>query len=212
MGPTRPDSSPLPTPSCTVGREFEFALPDKEEALSGFPNLAGFLLPCVPAKGEAGMAEISADGDGCIRRRCVDCGRHFASNIEQQDRYWCPYCGVQNSWECWFTPAQQKYLDEALADDVLSSAYQELDGVLTGRALDSDGVIEMRPALDQALHSEPLRESTADLAPVSVSCHPAARLKLEPGWSAVVWCHFCAAPTESTRTTLGRVRLQRRES
>ena len=86
------------------------------------------------------MPEISADGDGCIRRRCVECGKHFASSIEQRDTYWCPYCGVQRSWECWFTPVQKKYLDDALAEDVLATAYQELEDVLTDLALDSEGV------------------------------------------------------------------------
>jgi hypothetical protein len=157
------------------------------------------------------MAEISADKDGCVRRRCADCGRHFASSIEQQDEYWCPYCGVQNPWECWFTPAQQRYLDDELAEDVLTTAYQELEGVLTELALDSDGVIESRPKPGQPPLREQLRESTADLAPVSVPCHPKAGLKLEPGWSAVVWCHLCAAPVQGTRTALGRVRLRRRE-
>ena len=178
--------------------------------LSGFPSLAGFLLPTRGAKGKR-MAEISADGDGCIRRRCVDCGRHFASGIAQQDRYWCPYCGAQKSWEWWFTQTQEKYLDEAIAEDVLSSAYQEVQGVLTDLALDSAGVIESVPRSSQPPLREPLRESTADLSAVSVPCHPDAGLKLEPGWSGVVWCHLCAAPAQSTRTPLGRLRLLRRE-
>ena len=87
------------------------------------------------------MPEISADGDGCVRRSCADCGRHFASSIEHRDSYWCPYCGVERRWECWFTPAQQKYLDDALAEDVLATAYQELEHELSVLALDSDGVI-----------------------------------------------------------------------
>jgi hypothetical protein len=179
--------------------------------LSGLSSLADFLLVTRRAKGEVEMAEISADGDGCIRRRCVDCARHFATSVAQQDSYWCPYCGAQKSWEWWFTPTQEKYLDEAIAEDVLSSTYQELEGVLNDLALDSAAVIESRPKRSQPPLREPLRESTADLAAVSVPCHPDARLKLEAGWSGVVWCHLCAAPAQGTRTPLGRVRLQRRE-
>jgi len=158
------------------------------------------------------MAEISADGDGCVRRRCVECGRHFASSIEQQDRYWCPYCGVHNPWERWFTPAQQKYLDDALAEDVLATVDQEMDAALTELARSSEGVVEYRPHYRPLPSREPLQESTVDLTTVPMPCHPSARLKLEPGWSGVVWCHLCAAPAQSTRTALGRIRLQRRES
>ena len=140
------------------------------------------------------MPEISADGDGCIRRRCLDCGRHFASGLEQQDGYWCPYCGAQRSWECWFTPLQQRYLDDALAEDALAIA--DL-------------------GLEDPYHPPPrapLNESTADLATVAVACHPGAPLKLEPGWSKAAWCHLCGAQPQVGRTALGRVRLRRRES
>ena len=118
----------------------------EEHSASGHcpaPNVAEFLLTrAAQRKGRSNaMAEISADGDGCIRRRCVDCGRHFASSTEQRDTYWCPYCGVQRSWECWFTPVQNKYLDDALAEDVLATAYTELQDVLTDLALDSEGCL-----------------------------------------------------------------------
>ena len=159
------------------------------------------------------MPEISADGDGCVRRRCDDCGRHFASSIEQRDTYWCPYCGVQRSWERWFTHGQQKYLDDALAEDVLAKAYQQMEHVLGELALDSEGVIVNLPQNDEPEEARPpLLEPTIDLAFVPVACHPGAKLKLEPGWSDGVRCHFCGTQTpQSTRTTLGRVRLRRRE-
>src|SRR5215813_11441312 len=126
------------------------------------------------------MPEISADGDGCVRRRCVDCGRHFASSIEHRDTYWCPYCGVQRSWDSWFTPMQQKYLDDALAEDVLTTAYQELEHVLGDLSLDSEGVI-VKPKKVQ--HGQPparppLLEPTVGLATVPLPCHAAAKLKL----------------------------------
>ena len=158
------------------------------------------------------MPEFSADADGCVRRRCVDCGRHFASSMEQRDRYWCPYCGVQRSWECWFTPVQQKYLDDALAEDVLVTAYEEVEDVLTELALDSEGVIENRPERNQPPARAPLHEPTVDLATVPVPCHPGAKLKLEPGWSNGVRCHLCGTKAQSARTVLGRVRVRRRES
>jgi hypothetical protein len=178
-----------------------------------FSHLAGFLLRrAAQRKGiSKAMPEISADGDGCIRRTCIDCGRHFASSIEQRDRYWCPYCGVQRSWECWFTPVQKRYLDDALAEDVVATAYQELEDVLTDLALDSDGVLESRPRPGQPPRA-PLQEPTVDLAAVSVPCHPGARLKLEPGWSRTRWCHLCGAQASSGRAVVGRLRLRPPES
>jgi hypothetical protein len=158
------------------------------------------------------MPEISTDGDGCVRRRCVDCGRHFVSSIEQRDSYWCPYCGAQRPWECWFTPAQHGYLDDALAEDVLSTAYQELEDVLTVLALDPEGEVVSLQRREQPPARPPLHEPTVDLAMVPVPCHPGARLKLEPGWSNGVRCHLCGTQAESTRTVLGRVRVRRRES
>ena len=158
------------------------------------------------------MAEISADRDGCVRRRCVDCGRHFASSIEQRDTYWCPYCGSERSWDSWFTPAQQKYLDDALAENVLVTAYQEVEHVLNELALDSEGVVVNSQWRDQSETHPPLLEPTVDLTAFSVSCHPGAKLKLEPDWSSAVLCHLCGGKAQSTRTPLGRVRLRRRES
>jgi hypothetical protein len=157
------------------------------------------------------MSEISADGDGCVRRRCVDCGRHFASSIEQRDTYWCPYCGVQRSWACWFTPIQQRYLDDALAEDVLTSAYQDVEHVLGELALDSEGVLGSSPQSAEPVARPPLLEPTVDLASFPVPCHPGARLKLEPGWSNRVRCHLCGTQALSTRTALGKLRLIRRE-
>jgi hypothetical protein len=121
---------------------------------------------------------------------------------------------VQRSWECWFTHRQQKYLDDALAEDVLAKAYQEVEHVLGELALDSEGVIvNSPPQHDEPEEARPpLLEPTLDLAFVPVACHPGAKLKLEPGWSEGVRCHFCGTPApQSTRTTLGRVRLRRRE-
>jgi len=158
------------------------------------------------------MPEISADGDGCVRRMCVDCRRHFAGSIEQRDSYWCPYCGVQRPWESWFTPVQQRFLDDALADDVLTAAYQELDHVLTELALDSEGVIVSAPQRNQPPTRPPLQEPTVDLAMVPLPCHPGARLKLEPGWSNPVRCHLCGTEARSRRTVLARVRVRRPES
>jgi len=153
------------------------------------------------------MPEISADGDGCIRRRCIDCGREFASSIEQRDNYWCPYCGVQRSWECWFTPVQRKYLDDALAEDVLAAAYDDVEDVLTDLALDSEGVIEEQPRRGQPPRA-PLHEPTVDLAAVPVPCHPAARLKLASGWTTARWCHLCGTPAPGGGTVVGRLRLR----
>ena len=158
------------------------------------------------------MPEISADGDGCVRRACVDCGRHFASSIDQRESYWCPYCGVQHPWESWFTPAQKKYLDDALAEDVLSAAYQELAHELSVPALSSEGVIVSSAQRDQRPAHPPLLEPTIDLTMVPVPCHPGARLKLEPGWSNGVRCHLCGTTTQVTRTPLGRLRLRRRDT
>ena len=158
------------------------------------------------------MAEISADGDGCVRRRCVDCGRHFASSIEQRDSYWCPYCGVQRSWECWFTPTQQKYLDDALAEDAFATAYHELEETLTELTLNSERVLECRPKGNHPTPREPLQECTADLTAVSVPCHPRARLKLEAGWSRAMCCHFCGTQALSGRAVVGKLRLRRSES
>src|SRR5215470_6731236 len=123
------------------------------------------------------MPEISADGDGCIRRRCVECGRQFASSIEQRDSYWCPYCGAQRSWECWFTPVQQRYLDDALAEDALAAVSEELEDTLTELALDSEGVLEHQPKRTPPPPREPLHESTDDLTTVPVPCHPGTMLK-----------------------------------
>jgi hypothetical protein len=155
------------------------------------------------------VPELSADGDGCVRRTCVDCGRHFASSIEQRDSYWCPYCGVQRAWGCWFTLVQQKYLDDALAEDVLATAYQEMEHELTVLALDSEGVIASSP---QRPPRTPLLEPTVDLSMVPVPCHPAARLKLEPGWSSEICCHFCGTKAQKTQKVVGRVRVRRPES
>jgi hypothetical protein len=179
----------------------------------GFFGPGGDLAPPRPQREgqRKAMAEISADGDGYVRRRCADCDRHFASSIEQRDTYWCPYCGVQRSWGCWFTPVQQRYLDDALAEDVLVTAYEEVEHVLTELALDSEGVLVDSSQRDQSPTRPPLLEPTADLAPVAVSCHPGAKLKLEPGWSNAACCHLCGTKAQGTRTTLGRVRLRRRE-
>jgi hypothetical protein len=177
----------------------------------GLSNLAGFLLPRVARrKGTARLAEICADGDGCVRRRCADCGRHFASSIEQRDSYWCPYCGVQRPWECWFTPVQKKYLDDALAEDVLSAAYNEMEHELFVLALNSEGVIVSSPQRHQRSARPPLQEPTDDLTRVPVPCHPAAWLKLEPGWPHGGRCHLCGTGAQGTRTPLGRLRLRRR--
>ena len=140
------------------------------------------------------MAELSADGDGCVRRQCVDCGKHFASGTEQRDTYWCPYCGAQRSWECWFTPLQLRYFDDSLFEDALAIADLGLEDPY------------------QPPPRAPLHESTADLATVPVPCHPGVKLKLEKGWSKVVWCHLCGDLAQTARVTLGRVRLRRRES
>jgi DNA-directed RNA polymerase subunit RPC12/RpoP len=141
----------------------------------------------------------------------VDCDRHFASSIEQRDTYWCPYCGAQRSWDCWFTPVQQSFLDDALAEDVLATAYQELEHVLNELALDSEGVIVNSPEHDRPAARPALLEPTVDLTTVPVPCHPGAKLKLDPGWSDGVRCHLCGSQAQSRRTALGRVRLQRRE-
>jgi len=153
------------------------------------------------------MPEISADGDGCIRRRCIDCGREFASSIEQRDSYWCPYCGVQRSWECWFTPVQKRYLDDALAEDVLAAAYEDVEDVLADLALDSEGVIETQPRRTRP-PCAPLHELTVDLLGVPVPCHPEARLKLASGWASARWCHLCGAPVPGGRRVVGRLRLR----
>ena len=171
----------------------------EEHSASGHcpaPNVAEFLLTrAAQRKGRSNaMAEISADGDGCIRRRCVDCGKHFASSIEQRDWYWCPYCGVQRSWEYWFTPRQEKYLDDALAEDAFAMADHGPEDVF------------------QPPPRAPLHESTTDLATVPLPCHPTTRLKLVFGWSRVVWCHLCGVQAQLARTALARVRLRRRES
>lgn len=157
------------------------------------------------------MAEISADGDGCVRRKCVDCGRHFASSIEQRDTYWCPYCGSERSWDSWFTPAQQKYLDDALAENVLVAAYQEVEHVLNELALDSEGIVVNSKWRDQPAPCPPMLEPTVDLATVPVSCHPGAKLKLEPGWANAVACHLCGTKAQKTQTVLGRLRMRRQE-
>ena len=161
------------------------------------------------------MPEISADGDGCIRRRCAACGRQFASSIdqrEQQDMYWCPYCGVQRSWDRWFTLIQRKYLEDALAEDALATVDHEMDEALTELARTSGGVIQYRPSRKPAPPRDPLQESTVDLAAVSLACHPGARLKLEPGWSRVMWCHLCGAQAQGGRRVLAKLCLRPRGS
>jgi len=211
-GDPDPDCAVPPTPRRADVEKATSLHPARRRPV-GFPDLAGFLLRrAAQRKGNSkAMPEISADGDGCIRRRCVECGKHFASSIEQRDTYWCPYCGVQRSWECWFTPVQKKYLDDALAEDVLATAYQELEDVLTDLALDSEGVIESQPRRSQPPRA-PLHELTVDLATVPVPCHPGARLKLEPGWSRTRWCHLCGTPAPSGRAIVGRLRLRLPES
>jgi hypothetical protein len=116
---------------------------------------------------------------------------------------------VQRAWGCWFTLVQQKYLDDALAEDVLATAYQEMEHELTVLALDSDGVIASSP---QRPPRTPLLEPTVDLAMVPVPCHPGARLKLEPGWSSEIRCHFCGSKAQKTQKVLGKVRVRRPES
>jgi hypothetical protein len=144
------------------------------------------------------MPEISADVDGCIRRTCADCGKHFASFIDEReprDTYWCPYCGQQLTWDRWFTPAQQAYFEDVLAEDALAVADQELNAALT----------EPPPR-------SPFHEATTDLVSVAVPCHPGTKLKLEPSWSKGLRCHLCGAQSHRRRAALGRVRLRRRES
>ena len=159
--------------------------------------------------------EISPDVDGCIRRKCADCGRHFASSIEhggQLDQYWCPYCGAQRSWECWFTHAQRRYLEDGLAEDALAMVDREMDEALTELARTSGGVVQYRPIRNQPTPRAPLDEATVGLAAFSMPCHPGARLKLEPTWSRAVWCHLCGTQAQDGRAVVGRLRLRPRES
>jgi hypothetical protein len=119
---------------------------------------------------------------------------------------------VHRPWDSWFTSAQRAYIEDALAEHALAMVDQELDDALTELARTSEGVVQYRPNRAPLPPRAPLLEPTADLVPAMVSCHPGGKLKLEPGWSGVVWCHLCAAPAQGARTALGRIRLQRRES
>jgi hypothetical protein len=141
------------------------------------------------------MREIAADGDGCIRRRCTGCGKDFASPIDERDTYWCPYCGEPRTWDRWFTPAQQAYFEDVLAEDA---------GLLAHHG-PHDELTELHPRA-------PFHETTTDLVAVPVQCHPGMKLKLERSWSSGVRCHLCGTQAASRRTALGRMRLRRRES
>jgi hypothetical protein len=161
------------------------------------------------------MREISADVDGCIRRKCTECGKHFASSIkqrQQQDTYWCPYCGQERTWDRWFTAAQQAYFEDALAEDALALVDQELDEALTELARTSEGVIQYHPYRTLLPPRTPLSEPTVDLVLALVACHPGGKLKIEPGWSKPVRCHLCGAEAQSKRAVLGKLRLRPAES
>lgn len=140
------------------------------------------------------MPEIAADPDGCVRRRCPACRKHFATNLVQgagQGVFlWCPYCGADRAWNRWFTPGQENFLENGLAEEGFTMVDPELDNALVDLARGSGGVIEYRPTGSRPPRA-PYCESTADLVAVSIPCHPELKLKVEASWSRPVRCHLC---------------------
>jgi len=149
------------------------------------------------------VGEIATDPDGCFRRRCRVCRKHFATSLDERARpnarLWCPYCGAERAWDCWVTPAQQNYLENVAAENAFAMVGPDVDDALIELARSSAGVIEYRPIGTRPPRA-PFFESTSGLLVVSTPCHPDDKLKVEASWLKPVRCHLCGTAVSGLDT------------
>jgi hypothetical protein len=139
------------------------------------------------------------DAEGFLRRECPSCSREFKW-LEQEegepmpaDGYACPYCGSRSPSDGWFTRGQERIIEAAVDENVISPQLRGLEETFSDLEKSSGGLLSAR--IERQPRQRPSRLSERnDMRRVDFVCHPTEPVKVLEDWNGPVHCLICGPP------------------
>jgi hypothetical protein len=140
---------------------------------------------------------LPLDEDGFLRRECPECKHEFKVEVAHDEekacsleKLFCPYCGISATLEHWYTKAQEEYIQNKIAAEVVDPQLDKL--IESFRKLERQGgLIKIKVETKRSPRREPrIGPEPNDMRPVKFTCCDET-IKILEDWEDQIHCVIC---------------------